>query len=490
MSLPITLPTQAKRPRIDTPNTLTEFVESTVAFKLHDWQKLHLCPLLERLRTEKGLRILLCAPPQYGKSVIVSQRLPAYLIGHNPITRIGLACYNQTHASNFGAVVRDLMASAEYAEMFPDSVVSKNEAAGEFFTAPRKALNDAQPSFKAMGLGSGFVGRGVDTLFIDDPYASEADAASELVNGSVWRWWTGTTSPRIKEETNVVVMYHPYTDDDLAARLEREGGWQKVRFPAIADENEDGTDPTGREVGEVLSPMRSLTELLAEKARNAVVFMAQFQGKPSSAVGVFFTGTLKGVSYPDDIVSCVRAWDIASSPGRGDYTAGIPMAKRANGRFVILPSVLTQSGPDDVDELVVDSAKLDGRQTKIHLAQDPGSAGVRDAAALSKKLAGYVVEVERVSGSKESRARAFASQVNLGNVDIVEQSDLVTSGPYRGMTVTNAIRKMLAGFPGNGAKKDAVDAASDAFNELTKTPAYKGHSYSPAESIRSFNRSR
>lgn len=449
------------------PRTLADFVRGTVAFPLHTWQEFHLCPILERLRHEKGLRILLSAPPQYGKSIVVSQRLPAYILGHDPLHRIGLACYNETHASNFGAVVRDLMASEEYAEMFPDSVISPSDSAGEFSTGPRRSLLDGQPSFKAMGLLSGFVGRGVDSLFVDDPYKSAADAESEAVNTAVWRWWSATARPRIKEETNVIVMYHPYNDNDLAAKLEKEGGWEKHRFPAIADENEDGSDPTGRAIGEVLSPMRSLESLEAERANNPVVFAAQFQGRPAADVGAFFTGTIATVPHPGDIVRAVRAWDIAATEGAGDYTAGVLMAKLQSGRFCILDVILLQAGPDAVDQAILQAAKEDGKGVQIHLAQDPGSAGVRDAQNLAAKLAGYNVKVERVSGSKESRARALAAQVNVGNVTIVEKGRRVTTGPYRGMGTADALRRMMAGFPHSAAKKDGIDAAADAFNAVS-----------------------
>lgn len=473
------------------PQSFGEFAQGTLAFPLHDWQRKHLCPILERLRHERGLRILLHAPPQYGKSILVSQRLPAYLIGHDPLTRIGLACYNETHAGNFGYVVKELMASPEYAEMFPRSVVSKNAPASEFSTAPRRSLRDGQHSFVAMGLLSGYVGRGVDTLLIDDPYKSAADAESEAINGGVWRWWTATARPRINRWTNVVVMFHPYHDDDFAAKLKREGGWEHYRFAAIADGKAVGIDPTGRAIGEPLSPMRTIDELETEKAAQPIIFAAQFQGLPSSQVGSLFKGEIKFIERPTDIVKAVRAWDIASTPGGGDYTAGFELALRKNGRICLLDGVLLQSGPEEVDEAVLSAAKSDGHAVRIHIAQDPGSAGVRDAAALSKMLAGYTVTVTRVSGSKESRARPFASQVNLGNVDAVDVPTLVQSGPYKGMTVMQALIKMLTGFPHSNAKKDGVDAVSDAFSELTN-PSDEDETvgYLPSQFVSGFNRAR
>ena len=439
------------------PASLTEFAERTVAFRLHPWQRDHLCPILERLRTEKGLRVLLHAPPQFGKSILTSQRLPAYLIGSDPNTRVGLACYNETHAANFGAVIRDIMASPEYAAMYPQSAIGRDVSAGEFSTAARKARRDAQPSFKAMGLLSGFVGRGVDTLVIDDPYKSATDAFSEAVNGAVWRWWSQTARPRLSDETNVVVMFHRYHDEDLAGRLLSGGGWEYYRFPAIADANADGADPTGREVGEPLSPIRTLAELAALQAADPVTFAGQFQGIPIPETGNFFAAGKIAVhdAAPLGIVRAVRAWDIASSEGRGDFTAGVKVGTDADGRFWILDTVLGQWGPEEADAQILQTAATDGRRVDIRLAIDPGSAGKRDAEALVRKLSGYSVTAERVTGPKVARAKPLASQVNVGNVSAVNGDDLAAG-----------LRQMRA-FP-SGAHDDFIDAAADAFNALTE----------------------
>jgi hypothetical protein len=61
-----------------------------------------LCRRLQELATTTGRRLLICAPPQFGKSVIVSQRFPAWLLGEKPTHRVKVACYNVTHATKFG----------------------------------------------------------------------------------------------------------------------------------------------------------------------------------------------------------------------------------------------------------------------------------------------------------------------------------------------------------------------------------------------------
>jgi len=443
------------------PPSLAEFVQATVKFPLHEWQIKHLCPLLERLRTERGLRIAIHAPPQYGKSIIVSQRAPAWLIGCDPTRRVGLACYNETHATNFGEVVRDLVQGPQFATAFgndPALKVRKDASAARWSTAAREALMDAQDSFIAMGLSSGFVGKGVDVLFIDDPYKSDDEARSAIVNAKVIRWWGRTAGPRVDDSVNVVVMFHRYHDNDLAGELIAEG-FEYLRFPAIGDDNADGADPTGRAVGELLSPMRTREWLEAQKEKDAGTFAGQFQGVPQPETGGFFKvdklNYCERFEVPALAVQC-RAWDLAATEGAGDWTAGVKQGKSEDSRFFITDVHRGRWSTDDVDTEVVDTAKSDGRGVKIHGAQDPGSAGKKVALLFNRMLAGYDVKTEVVSGSKATRAKPFSSQVNAGNVWLVR-------APWNKAFV----KELQAFVPDNNAGvDDQVDAAADSFNEI------------------------
>jgi len=280
---------------------------------------------MERLNTEEGARILLHAPPQFGKSIITSQRLPAWLFGMNPLRRVGLACYNISHAAGFGDVVKSLMQSPQYEDMFP-LVGMPKVASGEKFVLPaRKKLNDGTSSWVAMGLLTGFVGRGFgpgDCLIIDDPYSSPDSALSPSDNERVWRWWAQTAKVRVDPKANVVVFFHRYHEDDLAGRLAAEGGWEQYRFPAIADGGPN--DPTGREIGEILSPMRTREYLEDLQTKDPQTFLGQFQGLPRPPEGAFIQRQWLKESYDVPRFRRVcRFWDLAAqSKQRNDFTAG------------------------------------------------------------------------------------------------------------------------------------------------------------------------
>jgi len=101
------------------------------------------------------------------------------------------------------------------------------------------------------------------------------------------------------------------------------------------------------------------------------------------------------------------------------------------------------------------TASQDGLIVEQSLPQDPGSAGKAHVLYLTKKLSGYRVHTSPESGDKVTRAEPLASQVNVGNVVMVQ-------GAWN-----EALIKEMAGFNGDGkAKDDQVDCLSRAFHRL------------------------
>lgn len=445
--------------------SLQEFAERTTNHVLDPWQ-IDLCTRLESLATLTGQRWLIHAPPQAGKSILLSQRFPAWLLTRKPEHRIKLACYNVTHATRFGRLVRDLMQADEFAEMFPNPALRlpKLCSAEEWSTTARLKLRDSQPSFKALGLATGFVGQGADTLLIDDPYADPQDAYSPIINAKVHSFWTDTTKPRLNDESNVVVMFHRYTENDLAGFLmdSEPGRWQLIRYAAIADGDYEhkasGTiypDPMRRAEGAKFSP-RFSDNWYAEKQEYGFTWLSQFQGRPTAKEGSFFkVAEIKTVDALPVGCRMVRAWDFGASL-KGDYTAGVKLAVDTAGLFYVVDVQRGQWLPDERNATIRQTAELDGRPVRVHIPQDPGAAGVDQAQAITRLLAGFSIKAERVTGDKVTRADSLAAQVNAGNVRMV-----------RGKWNAPFIEELRT-FP-LGKNDDQVDAVADAFNELVST---------------------
>lgn len=190
---------------------------------------------------------------------------------------------------------------------------------------------------------------------------------------------------------------------------------------------------------------------------------------------------------PKDVVRWVRAWDFAataeSTDGSDpDYTAGVLIGKRKNGRYVVADVINRRLNAANVRKLVLDTAKIDKalyKHVKIRLPQDPGQAGKAQAEDMVKMLSGFSLSVQRETGDKVTRANPFSAQWTgiegdtIGNVDV-----LIADW-------TESYFMQMDAFP-TGAHDDMVDASANAFHELesgkTSVPLNKKSSINVGQS--------
>jgi phage terminase large subunit-like protein len=117
---------------------------------------------------------------------------------------------------------------------------------------------------------------------------------------------------------------------------------------------------------------------------------------------------------PSQPIEQIRAWDLASTAGGGDYTVGIKLARLRqpdySDLFVITDVRRLRGAPDEIQALVNTTAIHDGHIVKIAIPQDPGQAGKDQVVNYTKQLLGFAVISERVSGNKSTRAFAAAAE--------------------------------------------------------------------------------
>ena len=319
----------------------------------------------------------------------------------------------------------------------------------------------------ARGVGTPPTGFGFNLILIDDPIKKREEAESEVYREKVWDWYTDDLYTRLEPGGAIILTLTRWHYDDLAARAiaSEPQRWHILTLPALATEDDD---LIGRRKGEALWPERFPAEAL-ERIREVqrkdgggdYAFEALYQQNPTPVEGSFFKiGKLEIVQAAPALSRTCRAWDLAASSGKGDYTAGVKIGVDANGIWYVLDVRRGQWSPDERDGHLRLSAQTDGNACKVRLAQDPGQAGVDQAQRLTRLLSGYSVRSERVTGDKPTRASGFAAQVNAGNVRLV-----------RGNWNAAFIEEMRQ-FP-QGKNDDQIDAAADAFNELSLGGQFK-----------------
>ena len=203
--------------------------------------------------------------------------------------------------------------------------------------------------------------------------------------------------------------------------------------------------------------------------------------KIKAARGLYFPRIKANLieEVPDDVVSWVRAWDLAATEDKKNtrpedgaaYTAGVLIGRRKNGRFIIADVINRRMNSSDVRQTVLNTARMDkatyGRKVRIRMNQDPGQAGKEQAENYYKMLAGFSVNIVPETGSKETRAEPLSAQwigpegSESGLVDVL-------IAPW-----TETYLGQLESFP-ESKFKDMVDASSTGFLELQSKATHSG----------------
>ena len=180
-------------------------------------------------------RLLLLCPPQHGKSTLASKRAPAMALGLDPTWDILAGSATAPLAEEFGGAVRNCISSPEYRLLFPNTTLAEDsQARGRWMTSHGGG-------YYGFGIGTAVMGRGGNFGLIDDPFATWADAQSEVSRNKVWDWYRGTFYNRIRPGGPIVVIQHRMHEADLVGRLieqQNHGGdkWEIVELPALLDD--------------------------------------------------------------------------------------------------------------------------------------------------------------------------------------------------------------------------------------------------------------
>lgn len=215
-------------------------------------------------------QLMLCAPPQHGKSELTSRYLTAWALGRFPSRRVILTSYEADYAKRWGGLARDVLLDCG-PEVFGVRV--------RFGTkAPRSGwmveVEDGPGQWKraggevaAAGAGGPITGKTGNVIIIDDPCKNWAQATSASWQDAVWGWYRTTLFTRKRDPWCIILMQTRWGDDDLAGRLlEHEPEkWEVLSLPALAERR----DPLGRTEGEALCPeLHSQQEL--EETRQTI----------------------------------------------------------------------------------------------------------------------------------------------------------------------------------------------------------------------------
>ena len=187
--------------------------------------------------------LIIETPPQHGKSMTITESLPAWYMGKHPDQRVIIASYNEEFAERFCRRNKEKV-QLFGANLFKVGIGSINRAT-EF------ELDYGGGRLLSRGIMSGITGNPANLIVIDDPVKNMQEADSPTYRNRVWTEWQASIKSRLQAGGKVIVIMTPWHEDDLAARmLATEPNVRLIRLPVEAGEN----DPLGRQPGDSLCP--------------------------------------------------------------------------------------------------------------------------------------------------------------------------------------------------------------------------------------------
>jgi predicted phage terminase large subunit-like protein len=177
-------------------------------------------------------------------------------------------------------------------------------------------------------------------------------------------------------------------------------------------------------------------------------------------------------------VEAVRCWDRAAtdedSPNaaRASRTAGALVGRDRDGVLYLRDMVCVQKDAHIVQQLLLDTARADGRSVEVAIFQDPGAAGKAEALATMRLLSreGFVVHILPTIPPRRTRdgnalegPNAKVTYAKLWSPLVEKEQFRLVRGAWNREFVDEA-----SNFDGTGLS-DQVDAVSGAVHQLTST---------------------
>lgn len=424
--------------------------------------------------------------PGTTKSTILSIMAPAWVHARRPDMRVLCGSHTQQLTFELGRKCRMVEESPLYQQAFPEVVPSHDQWAKSLFMNTR---GGGRMACTVGGMSP--TGFHAHFIIIDDPLdPMQAGGTSDLERVAANNFMSEVLPTRkVNKDVTVtwLIMQRLHQNDPSGFMLGKQTAGaatiRHINLPATRTVKVKPrilrrmyTVPPGSPAGTppLMDPVRLSPKILAEAktALGTYGYSGQFDQDPVPRGGGMFKPNLIEIMPPPPFndhrwIDVVRGWDKAGTSGGGAYTVGFQMGRfRPHGapkdgsgdEWWILDIIRQQLDSGAREQLLLQTAKADGKRVRIGLEQEPGSGGKESAQLTVRRLSGLgfrtFVVLASSGGSKEDRADAWSSLVN-------QNSFKMRPGEWN-QTFLDELRY----FP-LSTYKDQVDAGSVAFATIT-----------------------
>lgn len=226
-------------------------------------------------------RIAVSMAPRMGKSQMISIYYPAWYLGRHPDHKVIVASHTADLAVVMARKVRNLIQSAEYQRIFPNTRIAADAKAAAQWNTTQGG------EYFAIGVGGALAGRGAHLIIADDPL-SEQDIKAGNTNSldNAYEWFSAGLRTRLMPDGKICVLHTRWHQRDLIGRLLKDsamndGGdsYEAFEFPAILNE---GTE-NEKSIWPEQWTLESLQQTRASMHHIMWQWYAQYQQNPTAA---------------------------------------------------------------------------------------------------------------------------------------------------------------------------------------------------------------
>lgn len=374
-----------------------------------------------------------------------SRKLPAFMLGLNPDKKICIGSYAATIARDFNRDVQRIIDTPSYRELFPETYLNGSNVVTMANTYLRNSdvieMVGHKGSLRVVGRGGSLTSKTVDVSILDDVYKDYAEGNSPIVRNAAWKWYTTVVRTRLHNDSQELIVFTRWHDDDLIGRIEKSGetvieikswddvknipagAWVRINFEGLKTGEPTEIDP--REPGAALWDRRhSRAKLEGQRALDPVQFQCLYQGNPGNAEGKLYRNPFRTYVDKSEWGTYVRSGNYTDVADEGDdftfsacydvYKSGNEAWNEQKKRFepilyaLITDMVFTQENTEITAVTVPEMINRCGTQ-KAWIESNNGGSGFEKV--IRKKLKA-VTEPFYQGANKESRIITNSAMVN------------------------------------------------------------------------------
>lgn len=374
---------------------------------------------VERLEKGKHPRILLSVPPQFGKSMTITEALPSWFIGRNPDLSAIITAYNADIAEKFGD--RNRQKVKEFGKDIFGIQISDSQDNKTLFQ-----IKGHQGQVFSAGILGGLTSNPAALIIVDDPFKNGEEAESQDVRDRVERTYWDSIDTRARALGSAIIVIHTrWHEDDLIGRLAKKQGFLVINIPCVWEKGVDKL--LHRKIGEVLAPELGHTAEWAENKRKNVgarVWNALYQGKPFIEGGniiqrnqiKFYNKKSLPNSFDEIVLSCDLSMGGTSKVS--DPNCCVVWGRLGGNHYMLKRFNKVCGFQETINVIKMFCGEFTEMRKKLIEAKANGKATIE---MLNQQISGFV-PFDPKSNSKETRFKLVAPYFESGNVYLPDES--------------------------------------------------------------------